>query len=122
MKKLIATIAIALLSTSVFAQETPPENPGITALPLMMPCNTSDVIFNMLQSEEYNEAPVALGNGTVFTPSGEPVPGQLTLWYNSIGKKNFTIVFTLLGGSGLSCIVSSGVNMELLPVAFGTPI
>lgn len=121
MKKLIAILALILLPISATSQETPPENPGITALPLMMPCNTTDVIFNMLEGEQYKESPVALGNGTVFKPTGDPVPGQVSLWVNTQGKKTFTVVFTL-PGTGMSCVVISGIQIELLPVAFGTPI
>jgi len=75
----------------------------------------------MLQGEPYKESPIALGQGNIFRPGGQPVSGQLTLWYNPENKKNFTIVFTMTGAN-ISCIISSGVNMELIPVMFGTPI
>ena len=125
--KSLAVILAILISSAVYAQEsetpepTQPPVPSALMLPLVMPCNESQIIFDMLQGEAYNESPIALGQGTVFRPGGQPVPGQLTLWYNTENKKNFTIVFTMTGAN-ISCIISSGVNMELIPVMFGTPI
>lgn len=126
LKSLAVTLAI-LTSSIAYAQEseTPeaiePSIPSVMVLPLVMPCNESQVIFDMLQGDQYKESPIALGQGTIFRPGNQPTPGQLTLWYNSENKKNFTIVFTLVGAN-ISCIISSGINMELIPVMFGTPI
>lgn len=123
MKKLLAILAIStsLLATSTTAQEqTPPTSPRI--LPTMMPCGQSENIFAMLQGEKYQESPIALGQGTVFMPDGQPIKGQLTLWYNANpdSKKNFSVVITL-AGTNTSCILSSGVQMELIQAVWGTP-
>lgn len=126
LKSLTATLAI-LASSAVYAQEseTPePTQPPVSSaimLPLVMPCNSNQIIFDMLQGEAYKESPIALGQGNIFRPGGQPVSGQLTLWYNSENKKNFTIVFTM-NNADISCIIGSGVDMELLPISFGTPI
>ena len=125
--KSLAVILAILASSATYAQEsetpepTQPPVPSAIMLPLVMPCNESQIIFDMLQGEPYKESPIALGQGNIFRPGGQPVSGQLTLWYNTENKKNFTIVFTMTGAN-ISCIISSGVNMELIPVMFGTPI
>src|SRR6056300_1469441 len=125
--KSLAVILAILASSATYAQEseTPePTQPPVSSaimLPLVMPCNESQIIYDMLQGEPYTESPIALGQGNIFRPGGQPVSGQLTLWYNTEKKKNFTIVFTMTGAN-ISCIISSGVNMELIPVMFGTPI
>jgi len=75
----------------------------------------------MLQAEQFQESPIAIGDGSVFRPNNTPVPGQLTLWHNPKDKLNFSIVFTI-GGTDVSCIVASGVKLEFVPSAFGNPI
>ena len=131
MKKILTTLTAILsivIATSSFAQD-PAEDleqqePILQVpqtLPLVMPCGTSKKMLEVLQGDNYREAPIGIGQGTVFMPNGSPVNGQLTLWYNPIGKKNFSIMITF-GDGNISCIVSSGINLELLPVAFGTAI
>jgi hypothetical protein len=124
LKKVLAPAILALTCSIAFAQE--PKNPaitlpgGVTALPLIMPCSKSQIIFDLLEGDKYKESPIALGNSNIFRPDNVPVPGQLTMWYNA-DKRNFSIVFTI-GGSDISCIISSGTGMELIPAYFGEPI
>lgn len=124
MKKILTALVMTLstvLATNGIAQEEQPAQPVPTMLPIIMPCGTSQKMIDMLQGDQYQESPIGLGQGTVFMPSGQPVNGQLTLWYNPDGKKNFSVMITL-ANTDISCIISSGINMELLPVAFGTAI
>ncbi len=111
-KKLITTCVVVLTCNMALAQEA--KQPPTTALPLIMPCNKSQIIFDMLGNRKYVETPIAIGNGIVFKPDNMPVPGQLTLWYNKDDKKNFSIVFTI-GGTNISCIVVNGTNLEFVP-------
>lgn len=124
MKKLLSTILIvtaSLLATNLTAQEQT-ESARPQMLPIIMPCGKSQNIFDLLQGEKYKESPIALGMGTIYMPSGQPANGQLTLWYNAdpAGKKNFSVVITL-ANTDISCILSSGVQMELIQAVWGTP-
>jgi hypothetical protein len=124
LKKLITICVVVLTCSVAFAQEQQaptPTAPGVVALPLVMPCNRSKQIFDLLGSENYKESPIALGEANIYKPDNTPVRGQLTLWYNTQGKKNFSIVFTIKN-TDITCILSSGVNMELIPAMFGDAI
>tara|TARA_B100000900_G_scaffold349006_1_gene314983 strand:- start:1309 stop:1695 length:387 start_codon:yes stop_codon:yes gene_type:complete len=117
LKKLIATCVVVLTCSAAFAEHDTPKkdsNPETTALPLIMPCNKSQIIFDMLGNKKYVETPIAIGNGIIFKPDNMPVPGQLTLWYNKDDKKNFSVVFSI-GGTNISCIVVNGANLEFVP-------
>lgn len=122
MKKLLATLAISasLLATSTTAQEAP-VTPQM--LPMITPCGPSQPLFDMLAGEKYNETPIALGTGTIYTPSGQPVNGQLTLWHNPNpqGKKNFSVVITV-NGTDISCVLSSGIQLQLIEAVWGDPV
>ena len=131
MKKILTTLTAILsiaIATSSFAQDPAEDLDQQTPilqvpsmLPIIMPCGSSQKMIDMLQGEQYKESPIGLGQGTVFMPNGSPANGQLTLWYNPDGKKNFSVMITLVN-TDISCIISSGINMELLPIAFGTAI
>jgi hypothetical protein len=127
LKKAIAVVTLALASSIAVAQEPktlpniPNQAPGVVALPLVMPCNRSQKIFDLLQGEKYKESPIALGEANVFRPDNMPVKGQLSIWYSTEGNKNFSVVFTI-ANSDISCIITSGVGMELIPIEFGTPL
>lgn len=121
LKKAIAVATLALASSTALAQEGPMQLPGgVTALPIVMPCNRSDQIFDLLTTPKYDEQVIALGNANVFTPQQRPVKGQLTVWYNpkEDSKNNFSIVFTV-AGTDISCIITSGIEMQVVPLVSG---
>ena len=121
LKKAITVVTLALASSTVLAQEGPMQLPGgITALPIVMPCNRSNQIFDLLTTPKYDEQVIALGQANVFTPQQRPVKGQLTIWYNpkEDSKNNFSIVFTV-GGTDISCIITSGIDMQVVQLISG---
>ena len=121
LKKAIAVASLALASSTAIAQEGPMQLPGgVTALPIIMPCNRSDKIFDLLITSKYDEQVIALGQANVFTPQQRPIKGQLTIWYNpkEDGKNNFSVVFTV-AGTDISCIITSGIEMQVVPPVSG---
>lgn len=121
LKKLIAVASLVLASSAAIAQEGPMQLPGgVTALPIIMPCNRSDQIFDLLTTPKYNEQVIALGQANVFTPQQRPIKGQLTIWFNpnEDGKNNFSIVYTV-AGTDISCIITSGIEMQIVPLVSG---
>jgi len=107
--------ALLLIPLSANAQE----NDTSVILPLTMPCDTSDKIFDILQNK-YNEEPVGIANGTIYDNGGKPRMGQIVIWRNSKGT-SYTITFTPLG-TDVMCFLSTGKEMQILPKALGDAI
>lgn len=109
MKNLLAVLlAILLLPNSIFAQETPP--PSI-ALPVMIQCGPSEFTIALL-TQKYNENPIALGQGQVIRPNGQPVRGQMLFWHNG-DNRSFSITISFGESDTMSCLVMNGNNVDV---------
>ena len=108
MKKLLTAIAaILLLPNSLFAQEPPKSIP----LPIMIQCGPTDFTIKLLK-DKYKEHPIALGEGQVITPDGDPVRGQMLFWH---GEENKTFSVTISFGKNdfMSCLIMNGNNVNM---------
>ncbi len=107
MKKLLTAAAILLLPNILSAQETPRSIP----LPIMIQCGQTDLTIKLLK-EKYKEQPIALGEGQVTRPNGEPVHGKMLFWHNA-GSKSFSVTLSFGENDQLSCLILSGQNIDI---------
>ena len=108
MKKLLTAIAaILLLPNSLFAQSPPKAIP----LPIMIQCGSTDFTIRLLKGK-YKENPIALGEGQIIRPNGEPVRGQMLFWHNP-QTQTFSVTISFGKNDIMTCLIMNGNNVNI---------
>ena len=114
---------LSVLATSSLAEDKIQSMPQaqdpatqIVPLPFVMQC--SPVYPDQMLEQRYQEIGFVQGNATIFSPSGQVIPGQLRMFVKPQEPRTFTLMIEL--GPELNCMIASGT--DLVPMVQGDGI
>ena len=106
MKTILLAVAILVLSINATAAQPFPEGKVVTSHKPIL-CTHFNNTIEALESEEYNEKIVAVGNSDIATPDGSKV--KTIIFFNA---KNGSYSIVEVFESQMACSVSTGKGME----------
>ena len=107
MKAIALLLTIFFIATSSYAdhadETVSPKDNQVVSLPIMVDCGSEEIVAKMLY--DYQEVPMAQGQGTWKIPGGALMTGQMIVWVN-VETNTFSI--TVQPKDDMVCIFLPG--------------